>query len=151
MAYSMNKVLILGNLGQDPETRYTPNGNEPVVNLSIATSERWKDRQTGDMQERTEWHRVVFFGKAGQVIADHCRKGEKIQVEGQLRTRKWQDRDGKDRWTTEIIGRDFILLGGNRETGDSGYPARQTQARQPARQQSEPEPAADFYDDDIPF
>ena len=102
MARGVNKVILIGNLGQDPEVRYMPNGNA-VANVTIATSDSWKDRETGQQQERTEWHRVVFFGKLAEIAGQYLRKGSKVYVEGALRTRKWQDQSGQDRYTTEIV------------------------------------------------
>src|SRR3954451_9418168 len=111
MARGINKVILIGNLGADPETRYMPSG-KAVTNVRIATSEGWKDKQTGDMQERTEWHRVVLFDKLGEIAAEYLRKGSQVYIEGSLRTRKWQDKEGKDRYTTEIVARDMQMLGG---------------------------------------
>ncbi|WP_210395838.1 single-stranded DNA-binding protein [Motiliproteus sediminis] len=102
MARGVNKVILIGNLGQDPEVRYLPNGNA-VTNVTLATSDSWKDRETGQQQERTEWHRVVFFGKLAEIAGQYLRKGSKVYVEGALRTRKWQDNQGQDRYTTEIV------------------------------------------------
>ncbi len=146
----INKVILIGNLGQDPEVRYMPNGNA-VANVSLATSESWKDKNTGEMQERTEWHRVVFFQRLGEIVGEYCKKGSKIYVEGRLQTRKWQDKNGQDRYTTEIIADQMQMLdsrggGGaaftpNTGTSDSGRPAPASSA---------PAPDADF-DDDIPF
>ena len=102
MARGVNKVILVGNVGGDPETRYLPNGNA-VTNVTLATSESWKDKQTGQQQERTEWHRVVFFGRLAEIVAEYVRKGSQIYVEGSLRTRKWQGQDGQDRYTTEVV------------------------------------------------
>lgn len=110
---SLNKVQLIGRLGADPETRYMPNGSA-VTNVRIATSETWKDKQTGDKQERTEWHSVAFFGRLAEVAAEYLRKGSQCYVEGKLRTRKWQDRDGNDRYTTEIVANELVMLGGKR-------------------------------------
>ena len=104
MARGINKVILVGNLGADPDTRYMPSG-KAVTNIRIATSESWKDKQTGDMQERTEWHSIVMFDKLGEIAAEYLRKGSQVYIEGSLRTRKWQDKEGKDRYTTEIIAR----------------------------------------------
>lgn len=106
---SVNKVILVGNLGSDPEIRYMPNGNA-VTNITIATSESWKDKQTGQQQERTEWHRVVFFNRLAETAAEYMRKGSKIYVEGALRTRKWQDQGGQDRYTTEVVASEMQLL-----------------------------------------
>ena len=109
MAGSVNKVILIGNLGQKPEMRYTAT-NSAVANLSIATTESWKDKESGEMRDKTEWHRVVFFGKPAETIERYLDKGSKIYVEGKLQTRKWQDKDGNDRWTTEIVGSQFNFL-----------------------------------------
>ena len=122
MARGVNKVILIGNLGQDPETRYTPNGNA-VVNLNLATDESYKDRQTGQMVPRTEWHRVVLFGKVAEVAGQYLRKGSKVYVEGQLETRKWQDQSGQDRYTTEIVLRPYrgeLTLLDSRGGGEGG-------------------------------
>ena len=109
MSNGVNKVILIGNLGQKPEMRYTAT-NSAVANLSIATTESWKDKESGEMREKTEWHRVVFFGKPAETIERYLDKGSKIYVEGKLQTRKWQDKDGNDRWTTEIVGSQFNFL-----------------------------------------
>lgn len=154
MARGVNKVILIGNCGSDPETRYMPNGNA-VTNISLATSETWKDRQTGQQQERTEWHRVVFFNKLGEIAGEYLKKGSKVYVEGSLRTRKWQGQDGSDRYTTEIVANEMQMLdsrGGQYggEQGDQNY--------SPPRQQPQKESAPssesggfDTFDDDIPF
>ena len=148
---SLNRAQILGNLGADPETRYMPSG-EAVTNLSIATTDKWKDKQTGEQKERTEWHRVSFFGRRAEVIAEYFSKGDQIYVEGQIQTRKWQDKDGNDRYTTEIKGRDFQFCGPTSGSGNGGGQQRQSQSR-PEAPPAEP-PAGgkqDDFDDDIPF
>lgn len=125
MARGVNKVILVGNVGGDPETRYMPNGNA-VTNITLATSESWKDKQTGQQQERTEWHRVVFFGRLAEIAGEYLRKGSQVYVEGSLRTRKWQGQDGQDRYTTEIvvdINGNMQLLGG-RPSGDDSQRAR---------------------------
>ncbi len=139
MARGVNKVILIGNLGQDPEVRYMPNGNA-VTNVTIATSESWKDRESGQQQERTEWHRVVFFGKLAEIAGQYLRKGSKVYVEGALRTRKWQGQDGQDRYTTEIVcdmnGQMQML--DSRSEGGGGYqqqaPAQQYQQQAPVQQ-----------------
>lgn len=164
----INKVIVLGNLGNDPETRYMPNGSA-VTNISIATSESWKDKQSGQMQERTEWHRVVFFNRLAEIAGEYLRKGSKVYIEGSLRTRKWQDQSGNDRYTTEIVASDMQMLdsrgeggGGQAGGGFDGYdqmPESQSAPAQPAQQggfnqqqpQSAPSPAAAEFEDDIPF
>ena len=109
MSNGVNKVILIGNLGQKPEMRYTAT-NSAVANLSIATTESWKDKESGEMRDKTEWHKVVFFGKPAETIERYLDKGSKIYVEGKLQTRKWQDKDGNDRWTTEIVGSQFNFL-----------------------------------------
>ncbi|WP_130834302.1 single-stranded DNA-binding protein [[Erwinia] mediterraneensis] len=150
----VNKVILVGNLGQDPEIRYMPSGGA-VANITLATSESWRDKQTGENKEVTEWHRVVLFGKLAEVAGEHLRKGSQVYIEGQLRTRKWQDNSGQDRYTTEIVvnvGGTMQMLGGRQEASQGN---RQPQSRsQPQRGQSTPpannEPPMDF-DDDTPF
>jgi len=110
MARGVNKVILVGNLGKDPETRYMPSGSA-VTNLRIATTEAWKDKQTGDQQERTEWHSVAMFGRLAEIAAEYLRKGSQVYIEGKLRTRKWQDKEGKDRYTTEIVADEMQMLG----------------------------------------
>ena len=119
MARGVNKVIIVGNLGADPDTKYMPSG-AAVTNLSVATNESWKDKQTGEQKDRTEWHRVAMFGRLAEIAAEYLRKGSQIYIEGKLRTRKWQDQQGNDRYTTEIIADEMQMLGGR--TG-SGAPA----------------------------
>jgi len=148
MARGVNKVILVGNCGKDPETRYMPSGGA-VTKISIATSDSWKDKQSGEQKDRTEWHNVVFFGRLGEIAGEYLRKGSQVYVEGSLRTNKWQDKSGNDRYTTEIVASEMQMLGG-RSSGDSYAPA---QAQAPAA--SRPEPAAalveDSFDDDIPF
>jgi len=120
MARGVNKVIIIGNLGADPETRAMPSGTT-VANLRVATSESWRDKQTGEQQERTEWHRVALFGRLAEVAAEYLRKGSKVYIEGSLRTRKWQDKQGNDRYSTEIVGNDMQMLDG-RGGGAGGAP-----------------------------
>lgn len=139
MARGVNKVILIGNLGKDPEVRYMPSG-AAVTNVTLATSETWKDKQSGEMQERTEWHKVVFFNRLAEIAGQYLRKGAKVYVEGSLRTRKWQGKDGQDHYTTEIVASELQMLDGK------GEPRQQ---REPA-QQPAGEPSADF-DDDIPF
>ena len=146
----INKVIVLGNLGNDPECTYMPNGNA-VAKISIATSESWKDKQTGQDQERTEWHRVVFFGKLAEIVDKYLLKGAKVYIEGSLRTNKWQDKDGNDRYTTEIMANEMQMLdrkSDNQQQG--GQQQYQQQSQQPAQQQSQPQ-NGDGFDDDIPF
>ena len=145
MARGINKVILVGNLGADPDTRYMPSGSA-VTNIRIATSESWKDKSTGDPQERTEWHRVVFFGKLAEIAAEYLRKGSQVYVEGSLRTRKWQDREGRDRWTTEIVANEMQMLGG-RPGSSASAPAP---APAPATAHASAA-SSDDLDDDIPF
>ncbi len=141
MARGINKVILVGNLGADPETRYMPSGSA-VTNIRVATSESWKDKQTGDQQERTEWHNVAMFNRLAEIAAEYLRKGSQVYIEGKLRTRKWQDKQGNDRYTTEIVANEMQMLGGR---GAGGAPEPQ---RQPA---AVAEGASDDLDDDIPF
>ncbi|EMH6405711.1 single-stranded DNA-binding protein [Providencia rettgeri] len=148
----VNKVILIGNLGQDPEIRYMPAGGA-VANLTLATSESWRDKQSGEMREKTEWHRVVIFGKLAEVAGEYLKKGSQVYIEGSLQTRKWQDQSGQDRYTTEVvvnIGGSMQMLGGNGGNNQTGsqQPARQPQ--QPQQQASQNEPPMDFSDD-IPF
>ena len=156
MARGINKVILVGNLGQDPETRYLPSGGA-VTNLSLATSDTWKDKNTGQMQERTEWHRVVFFNRLAEIAAQYLKKGSKVYVEGSLRTRKWQGQDGQDRYTTEIVANEMQMLdsrgGGDYQGGQENYtPNRSAPAQnQPASQSQTPDNSFADFDDDIPF
>jgi single-strand DNA-binding protein len=146
----VNKVILIGNIGQDPEVKYMPSGGA-VTNVSIATSETWKDKNTGQPQERTEWHRVVFFNRLGEIAGEYLKKGSKVYIEGRLQTRKWQAQDGTDRYSTEIVADQMQMLDGARNDGQQSQPAQQ---RQPA-QQSQPTPQQphgfDNFDDDINF
>lgn len=163
MARGINKVILVGNLGFDPETRYMPSGGA-VTNLRIATSETWSDKQTGEKKEATEWHRVVLFNKLAEIGAQYLRKGQQVYIEGSLRTRKWQNKDGQDQYTTEIVASDMQMLGGRGGGASEGSfdeaprsaPRAAPQARaqenrpsQPAAQESNWD--AGFDDDDIPF
>ena len=144
---SVNKVILVGNLGSDPEMRYLQNG-DAVCNIKIATSESWKDKQTGDKKEATEWHRVVFFRQLAEIAGKYLKKGASVYVEGKITTRKWQDKEGTDRYTTEITGNEMKMLGGGRQDGDSGE--RTQQRIEPERK--EPAKKSDPFDDeDIPF
>jgi single-strand DNA-binding protein len=144
MARGINKVILVGNLGADPETRYMPSGSA-VTNLSIATSEQWKDKQSGEQKERTEWHKVAMFNRLAEIAAEYLRKGSQVYIEGKLRTRKWQDRDGNDRWTTEIIADEMQMLGGRGGGGSAPMSSG------PGPSSAPPQPPADDFDDDIPF
>src|SRR5512140_1423660 len=119
MARGINKVILVGNLGADPETRAMPSGST-VANLRIATSESWRDKQSGEQQERTEWHRVVLFGRLGEVAAEYLKQGSQVYIEGSLRTRKWQDKQGVERYSTEIVGNEMQMLGGRGGAGGGG-------------------------------
>lgn len=143
MARGVNKVILVGNCGKDPETRYMPSGGA-VTNISIATSESWKDKTSGEQQVRTEWHNICFFNKLAEIAGEYLRKGSQVYVEGSLRTRKWQDKNGGDRYTTEIIASEFQMLGSRQ---DSGQPSQQANQ---GGQQREPG-ADDDFDRDIPF
>lgn len=144
MARGINKVILVGNLGADPDTRYMPSGSA-VTNLSIATSETWKDKQSGEQKERTEWHKVAMFNRLAEIAAEYLRKGSQVYIEGKLRTRKWQDRDGNDRWTTEIIADEMQMLGGR---GGGSAPMSSSPAESSS---APPSPSNDDFDDDIPF
>jgi len=120
MARGINKVIIIGNIGQDPEVKYMPSGGA-VTNVSIATSETWKDKNTGQPQERTEWHRVVFFNRLGEIAGEYLKKGSKVYIEGSLRTRKWQAQDGTDRYTTEIVANEMQMLDGRSDNQGGGF------------------------------
>lgn len=120
MARGINKVILVGNLGQDPETRYMPSG-AAVTNFTVATNESWKDKQTGEQKERTEWHRVAMFNRLAEIAAEYLRKGSQVYIEGKLRTRKWQDKDGQDRYTTEIIADEMQMLGGRGGAGGGSF------------------------------
>lgn len=155
MARGINKVILIGNLGRDPETRYAPSGSA-ITNVALATSESWKDKQTGEQQERTEWHRVVFFNRLAEIAAEYLRKGSKVYVEGSLRTRKWQGQDGQDRYTTEIVASEMQMLdsrGGSSDYVPSQEPPQQRQqaSQQPAQNKPADNAGFDSFDDDIPF
>ena len=145
MSNGVNKVILIGNLGQKPEMRYTAT-NSAVANLSIATTESWKDRESGEMRDKTEWHKVVFFGKPAETIEKYLDKGSKIYVEGKLQTRKWQDKDGNDRWTTEIVGNEFNFLDSRPSQGDSSMD--QSNSNSCSLSQSD---STGISEEDIPF
>ena len=156
MARGINKVILIGNCGQDPETRYTPSGTA-VTNITVATSDQWKDKQTGQMQDRTEWHRVVFWNRLAEIAGEYLRKGSKVYIEGRLQTRKWQGQDGQDRYTTEIVANEMQMLdsrgaGQQQQYPDNqgGYQQAPQQPAAPAQPQAAPAPDMPF-DDDIPF
>ncbi|MGH1438570.1 MAG: single-stranded DNA-binding protein [Cellvibrionaceae bacterium] len=174
MARGINKAILVGTLGQDPEVRYLPSGGA-VTNISIATNESWKDKQTGQQQERTEWHRIVFFNRLAEIAGEYLKKGSQVYIEGKLQTRKWQAQDGTDRYSTEIVANEMQMLGGRQGAGmggggmdeynQSGYGGQQAapsspqaQAAPSQRPQQAPQkqapaapPAMDSFDDDIPF
>ncbi len=172
---SINKVILVGNLGQDPEVKYMPSGGA-VTNISIATTDTWKDKATGEKKENTEWHRVVFFNRLAEIVGEYLRKGSQVYIEGNLRTRKWQDQNGVDKYTTEIVAREMQMLGGKAGGSSDFAPSQQSQqqpqqaqqqggggyqqqgggaSQQSAPQQSPQQSAApqnfDNFDDDIPF
>jgi single-strand DNA-binding protein len=156
MARGVNKVILVGTLGKDPETRYMPSGSA-VTNLRIATNEQWKDKQTGEQQERTEWHSIAMFGRLAEIAAEYLRKGQQVYIEGKLRTRKWQDKEGKDRWTTEIVADEMNMLGGKGGGATAGAGAMAGAASGGSSSGSgraavndSGGPPGDF-DDDIPF
>ena len=152
MARGVNKVILVGNLGADPETRYTAGGSA-VTNVRLATTDAWKDKQSGEQQERTEWHRVVFWGRLAEIAAEYLRKGSQIYVEGRIQTRKWQDKDGQDRWSTEIVGNEMQMLGG-RGGGQSAPPdfdGGQSEDSGASRGSAKKAAAVEDFDDDIPF
>ena len=162
MARGVNKVILVGNLGKDPETRYMPSGSA-VTNLTLATSESWKDKQSGEQQERTEWHKIAMFGRLAEIAAEYLRKGSQVYIEGKLRTRKWQDKEGKDRYTTEIVADEMQMLGskggggasasagsmGGAGAASAGGGGSASGSGRPAVNDSGA-PPGDF-DDDIPF
>ncbi|HEY9199582.1 MAG TPA: single-stranded DNA-binding protein [Gammaproteobacteria bacterium] len=147
MARGVNKVILVGNLGKDPEVRYMPSGGA-VANVTLATSEQWKDKQSGEQKERTEWHNVVFYQRLAEIVGEYLKKGSQIYVEGSLRTRKWQDKSGNDRYTTEIVASDMQMLGGRGGAGSAPFSG--------GSKSSEPTGAdegrfSEGFDDDIPF
>ena len=175
MSRGVNKVILVGNCGQDPETKFTASGSA-VTNLSLATSEAWRDRNTGETQERTEWHRVVLFNRLAEIAGEYLRKGSKVYIEGKLQTRKWQDQNGQDRYTTEIVGNELQMLDSRGDSSNNyqqggGYsqPAQAPQAARKPQQnyanqnpggqygggapapQQQPPAGMDSFDDDIPF
>jgi single-strand DNA-binding protein len=153
MARGINKVILVGNLGADPETRYTASG-AAITNIRIATSESWRDKQSGEMQERTEWHRVVFFSRLAEIAGEYLRKGSQVYVEGSLRTRKWQDQNGQDRYSTEVVANEMQMLG-SRGGESANMPSQGGGFRdsKPAQKPAEATAVADdgIADDDIPF
>ncbi|HTL21847.1 MAG TPA: single-stranded DNA-binding protein [Steroidobacteraceae bacterium] len=154
MARGINKVILIGNLGADPETRAMPSGTT-VANLRVATSESWRDKQSGEQQERTEWHRVALFGRLAEIAGEYLRKGSQVYIEGSLRTRKWQDKQGNDRYSTEIVGNDLQMLGGRGGAGAGAAPASAGAAGAGAPSYAEESAGGgsrgEEFDDDIPF
>jgi single-strand DNA-binding protein len=165
MARGVNKVILIGHLGADPETRAMPSGMQ-VANLRLATTESWKDKSSGEQQERTEWHSVALFGRLGEIAAEYLRKGSQVYIEGRLRTRKWQDKEGRDRYTTEIVGSEMQMLGGRGGAGGGGGGGGGSGGYSDAPSRAEPAEAAvggagasrgggagasEEFDDDIPF
>jgi single-strand DNA-binding protein len=150
MARGINKVILIGHLGQDPEVKYMPSGSA-VANVSIATTESWKDKTSGEKQDRTEWHRVVFFARLAEIVGEYLRKGSQVYVEGRLQTRKWQDKSGQDRYSTEIIASEMQMLGG-KGGGGSGSADFSSSSEAPAASvSSEAGGRVEGFDDDIPF
>lgn len=158
---AVNKVILIGNLGKDPDVRYMPNG-DAVTNITLATTETWKDKATGERKEATEWHRVVFFRKLAEIAGQYLKKGSQVYVEGSLKTRKWQDKEGQDRYTTEIVADEMKMLGSRQGSGDGGGDYQRERpapaasagvAARPAATSSSQPPAENFgnFDDDIPF
>jgi single-strand DNA-binding protein len=155
---SVNKVILIGNLGRDPETRYTADG-AAITNITIATSDRWKDKTSGEMKEATEWHRVAFFGRLAEIAGEYLKKGRPVYVEGKLRTRKWQDKDGQDRYTTEIVADNMQMLGSREgmgggadfEGGEEGRAPARSGAASTSRPTAKSTAGVADIDDDIPF
>jgi single-strand DNA-binding protein len=154
MARGVNKVILVGNLGKDPEIKYTASG-AAIANLTIATSDSWNDKQTGEKVEKTEWHRVVAFQRLAEIMGEYLKKGSQVYIEGKLQTRKWQDQSGQDRWSTEVVANDMQMLGarggdgGGQPQGGGGGGFRKNP--QPQQAAAKPAPDNDFADDDIPF
>ena len=156
---SVNKVILIGNLGRDPEVRYTPSGSA-VCNLRIATTRTWKSRDSGERQEETEWHSVVLYDRQAEVAGEYLKKGRSVYIEGRLKTRKWQDKDGNDRYTTEVVAEEMKMLGGREGMGGGdesggGYAREERSAPAPtppaSRPATKPATGSDDMDDDIPF
>jgi single-strand DNA-binding protein len=152
---SVNKVILVGNLGRDPETRYAPEGGA-ICNISVATTDTWKDKTSGEKQERTEWHRVVFFNRLAEIAGEYLKKGSQVYVEGSLRTRKWQDKEGQERHTTEIVADRMQMLGSRQGMGDAAAREKMGEAKEPvtagdAKGAKKPGGKFDDLDDDIPF
>jgi single-strand DNA-binding protein len=152
MARGVNKVILIGHLGQDPQQRAMPSG-KAVVNLRVATTDQWRDKQTGENKEATEWHNVVMFDRLAEIAAEYLRKGSQIYVEGRIRTRKWQDKEGNDRYTTEIVVNEMQMLGGRGSADRGSAPAaeRSRDRSEESTARAEPAGVAESFDDDIPF
>lgn len=148
MARGVNKVILVGNLGKDPEVRYMPSGGA-VANVTLATSEQWKDKQSGEQKERTEWHNVVFYQRLAEIVGEYLKKGSQIYVEGSLRTRKWQDKNGNDRYTTEIVASDMQMLGGRGGAGSAAFNGGG--GKSSAATGGDEGRFEEGFDDDIPF
>jgi len=151
MSRGINKVILVGNLGNDPDIRYTA-GGAAIANISLATTASWRDKESGEQQERTEWHRVVFFGRLAEIVSEYLKKGSQVYVEGRLQTRKWEDKTGNDRYTTEIVANEMQMLGGR--GGGGGMPPNEHVPASMSDSKPDSGPAAadnDFVDDDIPF
>jgi len=142
----LNKVMLIGNLGDNPEVRYMPSG-EAVTNISLATTTKWKDKQSGEKKEKTEWHRIVFFRKLAEVAGEYLKKGSKVYIEGRIQTRKWQDQSGQDRWSTEIIAEQMQMLGGRNEDQNKQSTDQSQQQNSVDSNNTPPE----HFDDDLPF
>jgi len=149
MSRGVNKVILIGNLGQDPDTKYMPSGSA-VTNLRVATTEVFKDRETGQQQERTEWHSVAMFGRLAEIAGEYLRKGSQVYIEGRLRTRKWQDKQGQDRYSTEVVADQMQMLGSRGGAGASASAESGAPQKPAAKARGAAEPAAEL-DDDIPF
>ena len=151
MARGVNKVILVGNLGQDPETKYMPSGSA-LTNLSVATTDSWNDKQTGEKVEKTEWHRVVMFDRLAEIAGEYLKKGSQVYIEGKLQTRKWQDKEGNDRYTTEIVAQEMQMLDSRGSAGDGGgYQSAPAASSAPAAAAAADPAPIDFPEDDIPF
>lgn len=154
MARGVNKVILIGNLGKDPEVRYSPNGGA-IANITLATSESWKDKNTGETVDKTEWHRVVFFRRLAEIAGEYLKKGSKVYIEGKLQTRKWQDKDGQDRYTTEVVANEMQMLdskgGSSNFSQDPGMDSGADNGSYQSASSASSAPAMNDFDDDIPF
>lgn len=149
MARGVNKAIIVGHLGRDPEVRYSASG-AAIANVSVATTDSWKDKQTGENNEKTEWHRVVFFGRLAEIAGEYLKKGSQVYIEGRLQTRKWQDQNGQDRYTTEIVANDMQMLGGRGGASNDSFDESPRKPAESTAAAAGDVPTSDF-DDDIPF